>query len=176
MYLVAVLVIFSLRVADLPLENSDSKFRVYYLVGGDSENLVKKTIKIRQKNKIFDPHISVGTTKDLYYFPNEDDFAHNVYSQLGPLGVFDLGVAEKTIANMPKKERQFKFIDKIGTTIIGCAIHPSMSAVIFTVPSKYYYLIDKEEYKFDAPNGTYTLMMLDYNGNVKKIKEYVINR
>ncbi len=83
------------------------------------------TGKIIQKNRQFNPDVTVIQTGTAVNFPNEDTVRHHVYS-FSPAKKFELklytGVATNPIV-----------FDKAGVVSLGCNIHDSMVGFIYVV-------------------------------------------
>lgn len=88
------------------------------------------TGKIVQKNKQFNPGVSVIQTGTTVSFPNEDSVRHHVYS-FSPAKKFELklysGVASNPVV-----------FDKPGVVILGCNIHDTMVGYIYVVDTPFY--------------------------------------
>jgi plastocyanin len=83
-----------------------------------------------QKNKTFSPHvlaISVGTVVD---FPNYDPIFHNAFSNYNGQ-VFDLVL-------YPPGTTRSQIFRREGVVRVFCNIHPTMSAVIVVLKSRYF--------------------------------------
>lgn len=104
-----------------------------------------------QKNKTFSPHvlpILVGTT---VAFPNYDPIFHNAFSNYNGQ-IFDIGLYA------PGTSRSVTF-QRAGIVRVFCNIHPSMSAVIVVLRSRYFAESDKTGvYEIGGvPRGEYRL-------------------
>jgi len=104
---------------------------------------------IIQKNKMFDPHVTVVQVGSSIAFPNEDPFFHNVFSLYNGKR-FDLGLYEAGTT------RTLRF-DKLGVSYLFCNIHENMSAVVIAVDTPYYGVSDHSGtiQIADVPNGRY---------------------
>ena len=90
----------------------------------------KKNAVIRQREKQFDPPLTIvvkGTTVD---FPNEDKIFHNVFSVSRPAR-FDLGLYKSGTAKSVEMKRS-------GTVDVYCNIHPEMIAKVTVLDNAYY--------------------------------------
>lgn len=87
-----------------------------------------------QKNREFKPHILVVPVGSVVEFPNRDPFFHNVFSLFDGKR-FDLGLYEAGSTKSVTFSRE-------GASYIFCNIHPEMSAVILTLSSSLYSVID----------------------------------
>jgi plastocyanin len=108
---------------------------VVYLddVPGAPANTEKHAI-IKQREKQFEPPLTVvvkGTTID---FPNEDKIFHNVFSVSRP-SRFDLGLYKSGTSKSVEMKRT-------GTVDVYCNIHPDMVAKVKIVDNPYYTLTD----------------------------------
>ncbi len=110
----------------------------------------KRTYRMVQKNKQFDPHLLVVPVGSLVQFPNHDPFFHNVFSLYNGKR-FDLGLYETG------SERDVRF-SREGVSYIFCNIHPEMGAVILAVSTPYYAVSVDGVISIPAvPPGRYTL-------------------
>ena len=92
--------------------------------------------QIRQREKQFDPPLTVvvrGTTVD---FPNDDKFFHNVFSVSRPAR-FDLGLYKSGTT----KSVQMKHA---GTVDVYCNIHPNMVARVKVLDNAFYTVTDAQ--------------------------------
>jgi plastocyanin len=107
---------------------------------------------IRQREKQFDPPLTVvvrGTTVD---FPNEDKIFHNVFSLSRPAR-FDLGLYKSgTVKSVEMK--------RAGTVDVYCNIHPEMVAKVKVLDSAYYTITGKSgEFRIEnVPAGEYPIV------------------
>jgi plastocyanin len=110
----------------------------------------KRTYRMVQKNKQFDPHLMVVPVGSLVQFPNHDPFFHNVFSLYNGKR-FDLGLYETG------SERGVRF-DREGVSYIFCNIHPEMGAVILALATPYYAVSHEGSIVIpQVPPGRYTL-------------------
>lgn len=86
--------------------------------------------KIIQKNRMFNPKITVVQTGTSIQFPNEDSFRHHVYS-FSPAKKFEL----KLYSGVPANPVQF---DQPGLVTLGCNIHDSMLGYIYIVDTPFF--------------------------------------
>lgn len=86
--------------------------------------------KIVQKNRMFNPKVTVVQTGTSIDFPNEDSFRHHVYS-FSPAKKFEL----KLYSGVPTKPVQF---DQAGLVTLGCNIHDSMLGYIYIVDTPFF--------------------------------------
>lgn len=107
------------------------------------------TAKIVQKNRQFNPKLTVIQTGTSVQFPNEDSVRHHVYS-FSPAKKFEL----KLYSGIPANPVQF---DQAGLVTLGCNIHDSMLGYIYIVDTPYFAKTDsngKATVKIDE--GLYT--------------------
>lgn len=90
---------------------------------------------LKQKNKLFEPHVIVVPVGAEVNFPNHDPFFHNVFS-LYEGKRFDLGLYEAG------STRSIRF-DRAGISYLFCNIHSEMSAVIIALETPYYATSDR---------------------------------
>lgn len=107
---------------------------------------------IRQREKQFEPPLTVvvkGTTID---FPNEDKIFHNVFSVSRPAR-FDLGLYKSGT----QKSVEFK---RAGVVDVYCNIHPDMIAKVKILENGFYTITDgKGAFRIDGvPEGTYPVV------------------
>lgn len=107
---------------------------------------------IRQREKQFDPPLSVvvrGTTVD---FPNEDKIFHNVFSVSRPAR-FDLGLYKSgTVKSVEMK--------RAGTVDVYCNIHPDMVAKVKVLENGFYTITGKDgTFRIEnVPAGEYPIV------------------
>ncbi len=107
--------------------------------------------QIVQRNKSFEPHVTVVQVGTAIDFPNKDPFLHNVFSLFDGKR-FDLGFYEAGST----KTLHF---DKAGISFLFCNIHPEMSAVIAAVDTPYFGLSDRSGHVIisNVPDGKYQI-------------------
>jgi len=88
------------------------------------------TGKIVQKNKMFNPKVTIVQTGTSINFPNEDSFRHHVYS-FSPAKKFEL----KLYSGIPTDPVLF---NQAGLVTLGCNIHDSMVGYIFVVDTPFF--------------------------------------
>jgi plastocyanin len=123
---------------------------VVYLEGAAVAKPLTNAV-VDQRNRAFEPHISVVTTGTTVQFPNDDTVFHNVFAYFHAKR-FDLGM-------YPRGVKKTVTFDKPGVVALLCNVHPDMSAYIMVVSTPYYAVAGKDgayEIK-DVPPGTYTL-------------------
>lgn len=110
-----------------------------------------KRPQIIQKNKSFQPHLTVVRVGSTVDFPNRDPFFHNVFSLFDGKR-FDLGLYEAGATNSVR-------FDRMGVSYLFCNIHPEMSAVVVTLDTPYYGVSDKSGNVeiMNVPDGRYEL-------------------
>ena len=113
--------------------------------------LPAKRPRIVQRNKSFEPHLTVVYVGSVVDFPNHDPFFHNVFSLFDGKR-FDLGLYEAGATNSVR-------FDRVGVSYLFCNIHPDMSAVVVTLDTPYYALSDKSGKVMipNVPDGRYEL-------------------
>lgn len=108
---------------------------VVYLEGVAGAVPTAKNAVIRQREKQFDPPLTIvvrGTTVD---FPNEDKIFHNVFSVSRPAR-FDLGLYKRGTMKSVEMKRT-------GTVDVYCNIHPDMVAKVKVLDNGFYTITDK---------------------------------
>ena len=110
-----------------------------------------KRPQVIQKNKSFQPHLTVVRVGSTVDFPNHDPFFHNVFSLFDGKR-FDLGLYEAGATNSVR-------FDHVGVSYLFCNIHPEMSAVVVAVDTPYYGISDKAGNLVirNVPDGRYEL-------------------
>ena len=86
--------------------------------------------RIVQKNKLFNPKVTVVQTGSKINFPNEDSVRHHVYS-FSPAKKFEL----KLYSGIPTDPILF---DQAGVVTLGCNIHDSMVRYIYIVDTPFF--------------------------------------
>ena len=86
--------------------------------------------KIVQKNKMFNPKVTIVQTGTRINFPNEDSVRHHVYS-FSPAKKFEL----KLYSGVPTEPVLF---DQAGVVTLGCNIHDSMVGYIYIVDTPFF--------------------------------------
>ena len=117
---------------------------------------------IRQREKQFDPPLSVvvrGTTVD---FPNEDKIFHNVFSVSRPAR-FDLGLYKSGTMKSVEMKRT-------GVVDVYCNIHPDMVAKVKVLENAYYTITGKDgTFKINnVPAGEYPIVAWLQTGDEAK--------
>jgi plastocyanin len=125
---------------------------VVYLEGVPEAPSKSMNATIRQREKQFDPPLTIvvrGTTVD---FPNEDKIFHNVFSVSRPAR-FDLGLYKSGAMKSVEMKRT-------GTVDVYCNIHPDMIAKVKVVDNGFYTITDKTGAFAldDVPPGEYPIV------------------
>lgn len=137
---------------------------VVYLEGVPGEPPAGKNAVIKQKDKQFDPPLTIvvkGTTVD---FPNEDKIFHNVFSVSRPAR-FDLGLYKSGSQKSVEMKRS-------GTVDVYCNIHPEMVAKVKVLDNAFYATTDKTgAFMIDGvPPGEYPIVAWLPSGDEAKGK------
>jgi len=116
-----------------------------------STEQARKRPQVIQKNKSFQPHLTVVRVGSVVDFPNRDPFFHNVFSLFDGKR-FDLGLYEAGATNSVR-------FDHPGVSYLFCNIHPEMSAVVVALDTPYYGVSDKHGNIVieNTPDGKYEL-------------------
>jgi plastocyanin len=127
--------------------------------GKSSAQGARPSPQIAQRNKAFEPHVTVVAVGTVVQFPNKDPFFHNVFSLFDGKR-FDLGMYE---AGSTKSIH----FDHAGVSFLFCNIHPEMSALVIAVESPYFGISDRTGRVTIAnvPDGRY-LMHVWYERSV----------
>lgn len=115
---------------------------------------------VDQRDKLFQPHVSVVTCGTTVRFPNNDTVFHNIFAYF-QAKKFDLGM-------YPRGVTKTVTFDKPGLVVLLCSVHSYMSAYIMVVDTPYYAVADGGG-RFtlrDVPPGTYTLHAWHESGAV----------
>ena len=147
--------------ANVAVEVSDSKGKlltdaVVFLENGNHAKILTTKAEIEQKNKRFNPLVTVVQTGTSVNFPNNDSVRHHVYS-FSPAKKFEL----KLYSGVPAAPVLF---DKSDTVVLGCNIHDSMLAFVYVVDTPYFAKTDSTGIAklVDIPEGSYQLKVWHY--------------
>jgi plastocyanin len=123
-----------------------------------------KRPQIVQRNKSFQPHLTVTRVGSVVDFPNHDPFFHNVFSLFDGKR-FDLGLYEAGATNSVR-------FDHPGVSFLFCNIHPEMSAIVVAVDTPYYGVSDRSGNVIIAnvPDGKYELYTWYERGVPEELK------
>jgi plastocyanin len=123
-----------------------------------------KRLQIIQKNKSFQPHLTVTRVGSVVDFPNHDPFFHNVFSLFDGKR-FDLGLYEAGATNSVR-------FDHPGVSFLFCNIHPEMSAIVVAVDTAYYGVSDRlgNVIITNVPDGKYGLFVWYERGVPEELK------
>lgn len=119
---------------------------------------------IIQKNKIFEPHVTIVRVGSSIAFPNEDPFFHDVFSLYNGKR-FDLGLYEAGTTRT-------QHFDRPGVSYLFCNIHENMSAVVLAVDTPFYGVSDHSGRIAitDVPDGHYTLHVFYERSTADQLK------
>jgi plastocyanin len=98
-------------------------------------------VAIRQRNEMFEPHVTAVVRGTTVAFPNDDPVFHNVFS-LSRARSFDLG-------QYPRGQSKSVTFDREGVVQVFCHIHADMSAVVLVLGNPLYAMPD--------PDGRYVI-------------------
>lgn len=124
----------------------NSNIAIWLEPSGKAAPIAKQTMPyptMRQKGKKFIPHVLVVPSGYTVSFPNEDPFAHNVFS-LSDVKKFDLGLYQAG-------ESRDLLMNRPGVIPVYCNIHPQMKAFVIAVKTAYYGL-SSDAGKIEIPN------------------------
>jgi plastocyanin len=146
---------------------TDKKGVIVYLENVPGAPPKQKNAVIRQREKQFDPPLTIvvkGTTVD---FPNEDKIFHNVFSVSRPAR-FDLGLYKSGTAKSVEMKRA-------GTVDVYCNIHPEMIAKVKVLDNAYYTITGSDgAFAIDnVPPGEYPIVAWLPTGDEAKGKVIV---
>jgi plastocyanin len=124
---------------------------VVSLMPPDKPALPPAHATIRQKGKMFLPHILAVTTGTVVDFPNDDPIFHNAFSNYNGQ-IFDLSLYP------PGSTRSVRFT-RPGVVRIFCNIHAAMSAVIVVLQTPWFAVSNRNgTFRIsDVPPGEYDL-------------------
>jgi len=100
------------------------------LVRGAHSSTATASAQISQKERQFQPSITLIQTGTAVHFPNFDTVRHHVYS-FSPVKTFEL----KLYAGVPNTAVVF---DKPGIAVLGCNIHDQMAAWVVVLDTPHY--------------------------------------
>lgn len=126
---------------------------VFIAAGGpDARPSASKRAAIVQRNRVFEPFVTVvekGTSID---FPNEDTMMHHVYS-FSPVKKFEIKLYKGTPASPV-------VFDAPGVVAVGCNMHDWMLAYVVVVDTRYFAKSQADGVARVAgvPAGTFDLM------------------
>jgi hypothetical protein len=109
--------------------------------------------RLTQKNKEFSPHLLVVPAGANVDFPNLDPFFHNVFSLFNgkrfDLGLYEAGTTKSVTFSRP------------GVSYIFCNIHPEMSAVVISLSTPLYAIVDTNNNLSvrNIPPGNYVMRL-----------------
>lgn len=133
---------------------------VVYLEGAPAKDrgAAKRAHEIVQRDRQFQPRVTVVQKGDVVAFPNADLIVHNVFSR-SPAAEFDLGEYKQGVS------RSVRF-RKAGSVDIYCNKHPWMVAHVKVLDTPHYALTNAAgEFRIEGvPPGTYTLVVWQPSG------------
>ena len=103
---------------------------VYLLPMGNLKLPAPRNAEIDQRNRMFEPEVSVVQAGASVSFPNSDNIRHQVYS-FSPAKTFNL----KLYSGKPAAPVVF---DKPGAVVLGCNIHDRMVAWVLVVDTPWF--------------------------------------
>ena len=120
-------------------------------LSGEGGHPPPKRAVMRQKNKMFLPHVLVIGAGSTVEFPNDDPIFHNAFSNFNGQ-IFDVSLYP------PGSSRSVRFA-RAGIVRVFCNIHPTMSAVIVVVDSPLFTTTGRDGvFSFlNVPDGVYGL-------------------
>lgn len=133
----------------------DASATIVYLEGGPAStrgaDTLPSTASIAMRGREFLPHVRLVRAGGSVAFPNQDPFAHNVFSNT-ETGSFDLGLYRRG------RTRAAAF--KSGVYPIYCNIHVRMVSFVVAVPTRHVATVDRDG-RFRLPDvapGSYRLV------------------
>lgn len=106
---------------------------------GDYPETPAKRIEISQKDKLFQPYITVLQRQDEIHFVNQDDFTHHIYSlSEGNRFSFKLKAGEYEQLELENHNKLFEQVS------MGCNIHDWMSGYMLILDTPYFARTDAQ--------------------------------
>jgi plastocyanin len=117
-----------------------------------SRSAPARRLSVTQRNRLFEPYVTVVQKGTAIDFPNADDMLHHVYS-LSPAKRFEIKLYQGT----PAAPIVF---DTPGIVAVGCNLHDWMSAYILVLDTPYFAKTDAKGGAriSDLPQGNYRLL------------------
>lgn len=124
---------------------------IYAMVrGARSQASPGTSVEIAQRDRMFQPRVTVVQTGTAVQFPNHDTVRHHVYS-FSPAKTFGL----RLYAGTPAAPVVF---DKSGIAALGCNIHDRMAAWVHVVDTPYFAKADYSgQVTLALPEGVHSL-------------------
>lgn len=107
--------------------------------------------EVAQRERQFDPYISVIQTGTRVSFPNRDAVSHHVYS-------FSAAKSFEFPLYRDQSPDPVLF-DRDGVVILGCNIHDWMLAYIVVVDTPYFAQFDDQQLRLSLPDGAYQVSL-----------------
>ncbi|HEX3685363.1 MAG TPA: hypothetical protein VHU83_22710 [Bryobacteraceae bacterium] len=122
---------------------------------GIGDSVQPSHAQLLQKDKMFQPHITVVSVGSIVDFPNADPIFHNAFSSFEGQ-IFDVGLYP------PGTSRSIRF-RRPGIVRVFCNIHPTMSAVILVLDTPFFTKAGQDgRYQIaSVPAGNYELRVFD---------------
>jgi len=136
--------------ANTPL--ADAVVYVASATGRSTRQGDAKHRQILQRNRIFEPMVTVVEKGTAVDFPNEDNMLHHVYS-FSPAKRFEIRLYKGTSPSPV-------VFDKSGIVVLGCNVHDWMIAYVIVLDTPYYAKAgaDGVAKLVDLPAGTHEVM------------------
>lgn len=112
-------------------------FSATWLDGKMANELKHSAIDIRQKDKGFNPYLSVVQSNSSVTFSNLDDITHHIYSVTG--------IERFSYSLKSGKTTQPLSIEQAGIIAMGCNIHDWMSGYLLVVDTPFYAITADDE-------------------------------
>jgi plastocyanin len=121
-----------------------------WLEGTERARALSKAV-VDQRDRAFEPHVSIVPVGTTMVFPNNDTVTHNVFAEYNA-NQFNLGT-------YPRGKSKTAVFNQKGLVVLLCNLHAEMSAFVLVVDTPYYSVADsKGMFKIkDVPIGKYKL-------------------
>lgn len=107
--------------------------------------------EVAQRERQFDPYISVVQTGTQVKFPNRDEVSHHVYS---------FSAAKSFEFPLYRQQSPDPVLfDRNGVVVLGCNIHDWMLAYIVVVDTPYFAQFKDSQLRLALPDGQYTVSL-----------------
>jgi plastocyanin len=104
-----------------------------WLEGSDKSVPVPKAM-VDQRDRTFEPHVSIVTVGTKMTFPNNDTVTHNVFA--------DYNSNKFNVGTYPRGKSKSVTFNQKGLVVLLCNLHSEMSAFVVVVDTPYYSVSD----------------------------------
>ncbi|HSI73449.1 MAG TPA: hypothetical protein VK934_09750 [Fimbriimonas sp.] len=136
---------------------SPAPMAAVWLEGSEKSTPLTKAL-VDQRDRAFEPHVSIVTVGTKMQFPNNDTVTHNVFA--------DYNSNKFNVGTYPRGKSKAVTFNQKGLVVLLCNLHSEMSAFVVVVDTPFYSVADgKGIYKVPAvPAGKYTLHVWHESG------------